>query len=94
MAEYEKEAKRSKTPIVNIRSPMKQDYKFVPTKYEPGRPILSWDKLRKVPAGIKKIHDWYMRTASIGINTINLNIPPKAFNSDHERQSLPLRTCG
>jgi len=36
---------------------MKDDYKFVPTKYEPGRLLLSWDKLRKAPAGIKKMHN-------------------------------------
>jgi len=24
-----------------------------------------------------------MRAASIGIDTINVNIPPKAFNNDH-----------
>ena len=57
LAEHEKEVKRSETPIVNIRTPMKDDYKFVPTKYEPGRPLLSWDKLRKVPVGIKIMHD-------------------------------------
>ena len=28
------------------------------------------------------MHDWYMRVASVGIDTINVNIPPKAFNSD------------
>jgi len=53
----EHEAKRSETPIVNIRPPTKDDNKFVPTKYEPGRPLLSWDKLRKVLAGIKRMHD-------------------------------------
>jgi len=57
LAEHEKEAKRSETPIVNIRPPTKDDYKFFPTKYEPGRPLLSWDKLRKVPAGTKRLHD-------------------------------------
>ena len=28
------------------------------------------------------MHDWYMRVASVGIDTINVNIPPKAFNND------------
>jgi len=82
LAEHKKEAKRSKTPTINIRPPTKDDYKFVSTKYEPCRPLLSWDKLRKVPADIKGMHDWYMRAAFVGIDTINVNIPPKAFNSD------------
>jgi len=50
----EHETKSFETPIINIRPPTKDDYKFVPTKYEPGRPLLSWDKLKKISAGIKK----------------------------------------
>jgi hypothetical protein len=46
LAEHEKEAKSFETPIVNIRPTTKDDYKFVHTKYEPGRPLLSWDKLK------------------------------------------------
>jgi len=85
LAEHEKEAKSFETPIVNIRPPTKDYYKFVPTKYEPGRPLLSWDKLKKIPASIKTMHDWYMRAASVGIDTINVIIPPKAFNSEHTK---------
>ena len=71
--------------ISDIRPPTKDDYKFVPTKYEPGRPLLSWDKLKKIPAGIKRMHDWYMRAASVGIDTINVIIPPTAFNSERTK---------
>jgi len=85
LAEHEKEAKSFETPIVNIKPPTKDDYKFVPSKYEPGRPLLSWDKLKKIPAGIKRMHDWYMRAASVGIDTINVIIPPKVFNSEHTK---------
>ena len=86
LAEHEKEGSKSfETRIVNIRPPTKDDYKFVPTKYEPGRPLLSWDKLKKIPAGIKRMHDWYMRAASVGIDTINVIIPPKAFNSERTK---------
>ena len=86
LAEHEKEGSKSfETRIVNIRPPTKDDYKYVPTKYEPGRPLLSWDKLKKIPAGIKRMHDWYMRAASVGIDTINVIIPPTAFNSERTK---------
>jgi len=86
LAEHEKEGSKSfETRIVNIRPPTKDDYKFVPTKYESGRPLLSWDKLKNIPAGIKRMHDWYMRAASVGINTINVIIPPIAFNSERTK---------
>jgi len=61
LAEHEKKAKKSKPAFVNIRPPTKDDYKYVPKKYELGRPLLTWDKLGKVPAGVKRFHDWYMR---------------------------------
>ena len=75
LAEHEKEAKKSKPAFVD-------DYKYVPKKYELGRPLLTWDKLRKVPAGIKRFHDWYIRASSVGIDTISVDIPAEAFNSD------------
>jgi len=85
LAEHEKEAKKSEPAFVNIRPPTKDDYKYVPKNYELGRPILTWDKLRKVPASVKRFHDWYMRASSIGIDTIILDIPAEAFNSDRTR---------
>jgi hypothetical protein len=85
LAEHEKEAKIFETHIVNFRTPTKDDFKFVPTNYEPGRPLLSWDKLKKISAGIKRMHDWYMRAASVGIDTINVIMPPKAFNSERTK---------
>ena len=57
----------------------------VPKKYELGRPLLTWDKHKKVPTGVKRIHDWYMRASSVGIDTISVDIPAEAFNSDHTR---------
>jgi len=86
LVEHEREGSKSfETRIVNMRPPTKDDYKFVPTKYEPRRPLLSWDNLKKIPAGIKRMHDWYMRAASVGIDTINVIIPPKAFNCEHTK---------
>jgi hypothetical protein len=85
LAEHEKAAKKSEPAFVNIRPPTKDDYKYVPKKYELGRPLLTWDKLKKVPAGVKRFHDWYMRAASVGIDTISVDIPVEAFNSDHTR---------
>ena len=68
-----------------IRPPTKHDYKFVPTKYEPGRPLLSWDKLKKILASIKRMHDWYMWPASVGIDMINVIIPPTTFNRERTK---------
>jgi hypothetical protein len=85
LAEHEKAAKKSEPAFVNIRPPTKDDYKYVPKKYELGRPLLTWDKLKKVPAGVKRFHDWYMRASSVGIDTISVDIPAEAFNSDHTR---------
>jgi hypothetical protein len=45
----------------------------------PGRPLLPFEKLRKVPTGIKRLHDWYMWASSVGIDAINLHIPDHAF---------------
>jgi hypothetical protein len=44
-----------------------------------GRPLLTFEKLRKLPAGIKRSHDWYMRASSIGIDTISIHVPENAF---------------
>jgi hypothetical protein len=79
LAEHEKLAKKPKVITVSIRKLTMDDYKNVPVKYVPGRPLLKWDKLKKIPADIKRLHDWYMRASSIGIATINVSIPPVAF---------------
>jgi hypothetical protein len=48
-------------------------------------PLLTLEKLRKVPAGIKRLHDWYMRASSVGIDAINVHIPDHPFiGSDQE----------
>jgi hypothetical protein len=39
------------------------------------RPLLTFEKLRKLPAGIKRLHDWYMQASSIGVDTINVHVP-------------------
>jgi len=85
LAEHEKEAKKSEPTFVNIRPPSKDDYKYVPKKYELGRPLLTWDKHKKVPSSVKRFHDWYMRASSVSIDTISVDIPAEAFNSDRIR---------
>jgi len=85
LAKHEKEAKKSEHAFVNIRPPTKDDYKFVPKKYELGRSLLTWDKLKKVSAGVKRFHHWYIRASSVGIDTISVDIPVEAFNSDCTR---------
>jgi hypothetical protein len=60
------------------------DYKNIPNKYVFGRPLLKWDTLKKIPAGVKRLHDWYMRASSVGIDTISVSIPPAAFVSGRQ----------
>jgi hypothetical protein len=44
------------------------------------RPLLPFEKLRKLLTGIKRLHDWYMRASSVGIDTIGVLVPEKAFH--------------
>jgi hypothetical protein len=84
LAEHDKLAKKPKVIIVSIRKPTMDDYKNVPDNYVLGRPLLKWDTLKKIPAGVKRLHDWYMRASSVGIDTINVSIPPAAFVSGRQ----------
>jgi hypothetical protein len=38
---------------VSIRKPTMDDYKNILDKYMPRRPLLKWDTLKKIPAGVK-----------------------------------------
>jgi hypothetical protein len=49
-------------------------------KYVPGRPLLNFDKLRKLLAGIKMLHDQYMQASLVGIITISVHVPGNAFH--------------
>ena len=84
MADHEKSPKKAEIRTIKIRKPTREDYRDVPNKYVPGRPLLSWVKLKKVLVGIKRLHDWYMRASSVGIDMINVCIPPLAFVSGRE----------
>ena len=79
LADLEESAKKAEAMAAKIKKPTKADYKNVPKKYVPGRPLLPLEKLRKVPAGVKRLHDWYMRASSVGIDTISVHIPDHAF---------------
>jgi hypothetical protein len=84
LAEHEKLAKKHKVITVSIRKQTMDDYKNIPDKYVLGRPLLKWDTLKKIPAGVKRLHDWYMRASSVGIDTINVSIPPAVFVSGRQ----------
>jgi hypothetical protein len=79
LAEHEESAEKAKAMAAKIKIPTTADYKNVPKHYVPARPLLTLEKLRKVPAGIKRLHDWYMRASSVGIDTISVHIPDHAF---------------
>ena len=65
--------------------PTAEDYKYIPKKFVVGRPLLKREKLLKVPNNIKRLHDWYMRASSAGIDTFNVCIPQKAFLSENNK---------
>ena len=81
------EAPKSVPKVIpyTIKVPTKQDYKNIPKKFVVGRPLLKWEKFLKFPTNIRRLHDWYMRASSIGINTINICIPHKAFQSPTQK---------
>jgi len=85
LADLEESAKKAEAMAAKIKKPTKADYKNVPKKYVPGRPLLTFEKLRKVPANIKRLHDWYMRASSVGIDTISVNIPAHAFIGSNQK---------
>jgi hypothetical protein len=57
LAEHEKLAKKPKVITVSVKKPTMDDYKNVPDKYVPRRPLLKWDTLKKIPASVKRLHD-------------------------------------
>jgi hypothetical protein len=66
LVDHEKSTKKPKIFTIKIRRSTRDDYQNVPKQYVSGRPLLTWDKLKTVPAGIKRLHDWYMRVSSVG----------------------------
>jgi hypothetical protein len=48
LAEHEESAKKDKVMVAKIKIPSKADYKNVPKQYVLGRPLLTFEKLRKV----------------------------------------------
>jgi hypothetical protein len=46
-----------------------------------GRPSTTFWEMRKVLASIKRLHDWYMRASSVGIDAISVHIWDHAFIS-------------
>ena len=57
LAEHEESAEKAKAMAAKIKIPSKADFKNVPKQYVSGRPLLPFVKLKKVSAGIKRLHD-------------------------------------
>jgi hypothetical protein len=75
-------ANKSASDKITIRKPMREDYDNIPTdKYVPGRPLLPWCELRCVSRAMKRLHDWYLRASSVGINAFSAVVPPLTFMS-------------
>ena len=94
MAEHEESAEKAKAMAAKIKIPTKADYKNVPKHYVLARPLLTLEKLRKVPTGIKRLHDWYMRASSVGIDAISMHTPDHALLVRTKRPFLHSRICG
>src|SRR5688500_15795580 len=88
LAEREESAEKAKAMAAKRKIPNKVDYKNVPKHYVTDRPLLTLEKLRKVPAGIKRLHDWYMRASSVGIDAISVHIPDHAFIGSDQKAFL------
>jgi hypothetical protein len=88
LAEHEESAEKAKAMAAKIKIPTKADYKNVPKHYVLARPLLTLEKLRKVPTGIKRLHDWYMRASSVSIEDINVHIPDHAFIGSDQKAFL------
>jgi hypothetical protein len=91
LAEHEESAEKAKAMAAKIKIPTKADYKNVPKHYVPARPLLTLEKLRKVPAGIKRLHDWYMCASSVGIDAISVHIPDHAFIGSDQKAFLAFK---
>jgi hypothetical protein len=94
LAEHEDYAEKAEAMFAKIKIPTKADYKNVPKQYVSSRPLLTFEKLRKVPAGIKRLHDWYMRASSVGIDAISVHIPDHAFIGSDQWPLFHSRICG
>jgi hypothetical protein len=88
LVEHEESAEKAKAMDAKIKIPTKADYKNVPKQYVSGRPLLMLEKLRKVPAGIKKLHDRYMRASLVGIDAISVHISDHAFIGSDQKTFL------
>jgi hypothetical protein len=88
LAEHEESVEKAKAMAAKIKIPTKADYKNVPKQYVPARPLLTLEKLRKVPTGIKRLQDSYMCASSVGTDTICLHIPDDAFIGSDQKAFL------
>jgi hypothetical protein len=88
LAKHEESAEKAKAMAAKIKIPTKEDYKNVPKQYVLGRPLLTLEKLRKVSTDIKRLHDWYMRASSVGIDAISVHIPDHAFIGSDQKTFL------
>jgi hypothetical protein len=88
LAEHEESAEKAEVMAAKIKIPTKADYKNVPKQYVLGRPLLTLEKLRKVPAGIKRLHDCYMRASSVGIDAISVHILDHSFIGSDQKAFL------
>jgi hypothetical protein len=56
----------------------------------PCRPLLTFEKVRKLPTGIKRLHNWYMQASLVGIDTISVLILGNYFNGLSDKVFIAL----
>jgi len=81
LAASEQKVQTTRVHHFTFKKPTKQDYVNVPDNYVPGRPLVTLEKLRKFPTTIKRLHDWYMRASSVGVDAWSVFIPSSVFNT-------------
>jgi hypothetical protein len=94
LAEHEEYAEKAEAMTTTIKIPTKADYKNVPKQYVPVRPLLTLEKLRKVLAGIKRLHDWYSMHHQLALTPLVCIYQTMLLLVRTKRPFLHSRICG
>ena len=67
--------------------------KDYPRTYERGKPFLPNRDIQRLPLGMKRFHDWYLRVLQMKIQIIQACSPPTHLEAQKGKLSLTLMTC-
>ena len=67
--------------------------KNCPETYERGKPFLpNWD-IQRLPLGMRRFHDWYLRVLPMSIDLIQACFPTGTFGSPARKIVFDMHTC-